>query len=175
MKRLIRLVLTTVSTVLTLSVLEASPSQAALLSYNLTFIENNTSNTGTGTFQIDDTNNIGAGYFGVTAFQVKTPQGEFVTLADYFPSQPGFLFGYNPTLGFAGIGDSGQLIFSPFLDNGLFFERFSNHYVEDLFSPSETRGIYVVTPVPEPIILLGAGTALVFGTFFKREFSKKRK
>ncbi len=33
----------------------------------------------------------------------------------------------------------------------------------------------VFEAVPEPLTLLGAGTALGFGTFFKRELSKKQK
>lgn len=39
------------------------------------------------------------------------------------------------------------------------------------------RGLYItnVTAVPEPLTLLGTGTALGFGTFFKRELSKKQK
>lgn len=34
---------------------------------------------------------------------------------------------------------------------------------------------FQVVAVPEPLTLLGAGTALGFGTFFKRELSKKQK
>jgi len=41
---------------------------------------------------------------------------------------------------------------------------------------SQSRGIsgYDVQPVPEPLTILGAATALGYGTIFKRKYSKKR-
>jgi hypothetical protein len=32
---------------------------------------------------------------------------------------------------------------------------------------------FLATPVPEPLTLLGAGTAIGFGAFFKQELGKK--
>ncbi|MBW4486260.1 MAG: PEP-CTERM sorting domain-containing protein [Trichocoleus desertorum ATA4-8-CV12] len=164
-------------TCLSTSLFQALPAQAASLNFNLSFIEDNSGRTGSGTLQIDDSKALGSGFFEITDFQVLTPQSKSLTLSNYVPASPSFVLGFNQTLGSIAQVSS-DAIFSPFIVEApgsfLFFERFEKRYIEDLFFPSETRGSFTAelvpaenppVEVPEPGVLLG--TLAVMGMAYK--------
>ncbi len=52
----------------------------------------------------------------------------------------------------------------------------------NLFAVGDTQGgpgssgaVFLYQPVPEPLTILGAGTAIAFGTAFKRKLAKAKK
>ena len=166
---------------LTLWGLEAHPAQAKTLSFDLTLVEDFTNTKAIGKFDIDDASQLGSNFFKITDFGITTPQGKLLTLINYTPSGPDFSLGFNPQSGFiAGVGGGGNLVFSPFIGEGvgsfLFFESFSNTYFENLFFPTQTRGTYAATLSTPPVDVPEPGTAitaLLFGGVFlqiKRKF-----
>ena len=174
-------------TCLGIGVFQAHPAQAALLNFNLSFSEDDSGRTGTGTLQIDDSNELGAGFFEITNLQVSTPQNKSLALSNYIPADPNFVLGFNQMLGsIAQVNQADpSLIFSPFLveapGSGLFFLRFEGRYIEDLFSPSETQGSFVAklntpeTPtseIPEPGVWLGSLAAMAMGYRLRKQLHR---
>nr|WP_290227541.1 hypothetical protein [Trichocoleus desertorum] len=170
-------------TCLSLGMLPTNPAQAALLNFNLSFLEDSSGRTGAGTLQIDDSQELGSGFFEITEFQVLTPQNKSLALSNYAPAGPDFVLGFNQTLGsIAQVNQADPtFIFSPFIIEApgsfLFFERFEKRYVEDLFFSSETRGLFTAelvspepppTEVPEPGVWVGSLVAMMMAYKLKR-------
>lgn len=172
---------------LSVGMFHAYPAQAALLNFNLSFLEDISGRTGTGTLQIDDSKSLGEGFFEITDLQVVTPKNKSLALSNYIPAEPGFVLGFNQTLGsIAQVKQADPtLIFSPFLveavGSGLFFLRFEGRYIEDISSLSETPGSFIAnlntseTPtseIPEPGIWLGSLVAMAMAYKVKSQFQR---
>jgi hypothetical protein len=152
-------------------VLYAHSAQAALLNFNLSFLEDDSGRTGVGTLQIDDSKELGSGFFEITDFQVLTPQNKSLALSNYVPAGPTFVLGFNQTT--SSIAQvSSDAIFHPFIVESpgsfLFFDD-PGRYIEDLFFPTETKGSFTAklispepapTEVPEPGVWLGSLAAM---------------
>jgi hypothetical protein len=187
MSKLTNSVLTAFSlSCLSVGVLQTHPAQAALLNFNLSFIEDNSGRTGAGTLQIDDSKELGSGFFEITDFQVLTSKNKPLELSNYIPAGPDFVLGFNQTLG--SIAQVNRVdpsfIFSPFVSqapgSGLFFMRFEGRYIEDYLSPTETQGAFTAslvspepspTEVPEPGVWLGSLAVMIMAYKLKRQSS----
>ena len=184
MNKLTKSALTAFSlTCLSVSVLQVHPAQAASLNFNLSFIEDGSGRTGAGTLQIDDSKELGSGFFEITDFQVLTPQNKSLALNNYVPAGPSFVLGFNQTL--SSIAQvSSDAIFHPFIIESpgsfLFFDA-PGRYVEDLFFPSETRGSFTAelvspepppTEVPEPGVWLGSLAAIAIAYKLKSQVQR---
>ncbi len=148
-----------------------------------------------GTFEFDKDSSFNVDeevVFEVTNLQITTPLGSNYTLNNLIDlgsgdaELPVFVPSTNSILGLNFYFEEGDLqpgnlfviyFFNPDIQEAIFTEGFnldSSSYSEAFLFDVGDRGTYIAREVPEPLTILGVGTAIAFGTTFKRKLKKSK-